>query len=72
MSNRIKSRAFLDADLGRPGLRWIDPGLQGRYLTPSELEREKEAIGDFGLTVVAAWMSHDGETTRYLRANTGT
>ena len=52
-------------DLHSPALRWLDPHTKGRYLTPAELEEERAAIGDFGRTVVAAWMSADGATVRY-------
>lgn len=59
-------------DLHSPALRWLDPHSRGRYLTPAELERERAAIGDFGLTVVAAWLSADGLTCRYSRASSVT
>jgi hypothetical protein len=58
----------MTADLHSPALRWLDPHARGRYLESRELAEERGALGDFGLTVVAAFMSNDGLTVRYDRS----
>ena len=57
----------MSEDLHSPALRWLDPHSRGRYLEPAELADVRAALGDFGRSVVAAWVSADGKTMRFAR-----
>ena len=53
---------------------WIDPSIEGRPMTPEELDREKREVASHigGREIVAAWVSTDGKSVRYRLAQATT